>query len=330
MFLNLKTDDWKKITLNDYFHIVPGKYHYSDEYDTGSVHYISSSNTNNGIGEYISLSPDFEGNCIITGKIGCTAFYQDKSFCATSDVNIFVPLFKRFNRYVGLFIVTVINFSENYKWSYGRQCRSGNSKKIIINLPVTSDSKPDWGFMEKYIKSLHYKKIRSKNNAFSTKLNTNLWKPFRLGDLSYPIYGVNYELQNFEISNNSDAVNFVARTSDNNGVSARVNKQDLCENPQETISIAGGGSVLSTFYQDKPYYSGRDLFYLKFDSSISKYAKLFLCTVISANAYKYNYGRQANKTMPDIKLKLPVTPQGNPDWIYMENYIKSLPYGDKI
>ena len=34
--------------------------------------------------------------------------------------------------------------------------------------------------------------------------------------------------------------------------------------------------------------------------------------------------------MPSSKIKLPVTPEGNPDWQFMEDYIKSLPFSRNI
>ena len=151
----LNTEDWREFLLADYFDIVPGKYHYPDEYEEGNTPYYSATNENNGIAQNISLKPDFSGNCIVTGKIGCTAFYVPDDFCDTSDVNIFKPKFCM-TPYIGLFVASVINLSENYKWAYGRQCRVGNSKKIRIKLPATPDGKPDWQWMESYIKSLPY------------------------------------------------------------------------------------------------------------------------------------------------------------------------------
>lgn len=151
--INLDTSKWKEFKLVDYFNIDAGKYHYSSEYENGNTPYVSASNIENAIAERISLEPDFKGNKITTGKVGCTAFYQEEDFCATSDVNIFTPLFEM-NRYVGLFIATVINFNENYKWGYGRQCRVGDSKEIIVKLPTTEEGKPDFDFMEKYMKSI--------------------------------------------------------------------------------------------------------------------------------------------------------------------------------
>ena len=128
-----------------------------------------------------------------------------------------------------------------------------------------------------------------------------------------------------------DSVNFVSRTSENNGVVARVKIQDGYK-PQKagTITCATGGSVLSTFVQTDDFYSGRDLYLLIPKMDMSIYAKLFICTVIKANKYRYNYGRQANKTLPYLSLKLPVRSNGLLDFEYMENYIKSLSYGDRI
>ena len=43
------------------------------------------------------------------------------------------------------------------------------------------------------------------------------WKEFRLGDLFFTQYGVNLELVNCTPSTSPNSINFVARTSENNG-----------------------------------------------------------------------------------------------------------------
>ncbi len=151
--LNIET--WKEFKMSDLFDITAGIYHYPEEYDKGLTPYISASNVNNGIAQRINLAPDFKGNCIVTGKVGCTAFYQSEDFCATSDVNVFIPKGFSLNNKIGLFLVSVLNKSENYKWNYGRQCRVGDSKEIVIKLPA-KDNQPDWQFMEDYINSLQF------------------------------------------------------------------------------------------------------------------------------------------------------------------------------
>jgi len=119
------------------------------------------------------------------------------------------------------------------------------------------------------------------------------------------IYGVNLELVNLTQYKSTDknSVPFVSRTENNNGVSAYVETElDIDPNPGHTLSVAGGGSVLSTFYQPFPYYSGRDLYVLVPKKKMSVIEMLFYAKCISANKYKYNYGRQANKTLKNILI----------------------------
>lgn len=135
----------------------------------------------------------------------------------------------------------------------------------------------------------------------------------KISDLFEVRYGVNLELSICEKTNWKDntGINFVARTSANNGVVAKVARIDGIE-PQEagTLSCAAGGSVLSTFLQTQPYYSGRDLYVLTPKREMSVSEKLYWCMMIRANAYRFNYGRQANKTLRDITL-----PDTIPTWV---------------
>lgn len=124
-------------------------------------------------------------------------------------------------------------------------------------------------------------------------------------------YGINLELVNLKQCNSTDkyAIPFVARGKRNNGVSAYVERvPDIEPNPAHTLSVAAGGSVLSTFYQPLPYYSGRDLYVLAPKKERTLVEMLFYAKCINANQYKYSYGRQANKTLRDILIPSEVPP----------------------
>lgn len=126
-----------------------------------------------------------------------------------------------------------------------------------------------------------------------------------LSEIFEVIYGVNLELVHIEqcSSTSEKAIPFVSRTEKNNGVSAYVYELiDVEPNPKHTLSVAGGGSVLSTFYQPKPYYSGRDLYVLVPKKELSVLEMLFYAKCIFSNKYKYSYGRQANKTLKNILI----------------------------
>ncbi len=147
----------------------------------------------------------------------------------------------------------------------------------------------------------------------------------KISDLFDIKYGANLELSSCEQTDarDSEGINFVARTSNNNGVVAKVSKIEGIE-PQAagTLSCAAGGSVLSTFLQTQPFYSGRDLYVLTPKREMSLNEKLYWCMVIRANAYRFSYGRQANKTLGDIML-----PDTVPAWVELT---KITPVSTKI
>jgi hypothetical protein len=121
--------------------------------------------------------------------------------------------------------------------------------------------------------------------------------------------GNGFELINMETDKRSE-INFVARTSENNGVTAKVKTIDaVIPFPAGHITVALGGSVLSSFVQYKPFYTGFHVMVLEPKKEMRLEEKLFYCHCIKMNAYRYRYGRQANKTLKDIKLP------GLPDWL---------------
>jgi hypothetical protein len=94
---------------------------------------------------------------------------------------------------------------------------------------------------------------------------------------------------------------FISRTSGNNGVIARVKELEWLEPmPAKALTVALGGSVLSVFYQDEPFYTAFHIACLYPKQPLTPEQMLFYAYVIEANKYRYNYGRQANKTLKNI------------------------------
>lgn len=136
-------------------------------------------------------------------------------------------------------------------------------------------------------------------------------KLIAISELFSVTYGVNFELN--RMTQDSSGIPFVGRSDRNNGVTARVSAiQGVTPNPAGTLSVAGGGSVLATFLQFEPYYSGRDLFYLTPLLAMSDSQKLYYGACIRANRYRYSYGRQANKTLKDLLIP---DLTSIPDWV---------------
>ncbi|MDR0663067.1 MAG: restriction endonuclease subunit S, partial [Spirochaetaceae bacterium] len=80
--------------------------------------------------------------------------YQEHNFSASDHVEKLIPRFS-LNKYIGLFIVTMINL-DKYRYNYGRKCNQKKIKDTLIKLPADSAGSPDWQFMENYIKALPY------------------------------------------------------------------------------------------------------------------------------------------------------------------------------
>lgn len=129
----LSTLSWKWFKLSDYFSMLSGSYVPKNSYNNGETPLVSASDTNNGVLNYCDLPSNFNGNCITIGKVGLTAFYQDRPFLASADVTVLEPVFT-LNKYIGLFLVGVLR-ADSYKWSYGRQIRLGDCRELSIKLP---------------------------------------------------------------------------------------------------------------------------------------------------------------------------------------------------
>ncbi|WP_313030966.1 restriction endonuclease subunit S [Massilia alkalitolerans] len=125
-------------------------------------------------------------------------------------------------------------------------------------------------------------------------------------------YGVNLELN--KLIRDPEGINFVGRSAKNNGVTGKVKKIEGLEPINAgVLTVAGGGSVLETFVQVEPFYSGRDLYYLTPKVDLTLEQKLYYCMCIRANKYRFNYGRQANRTLKEIPI--PIVSE-IPEWVH--------------
>ena len=333
--------NWQDFYLNDIFEICAGMYQSKDEYDEGFTPYVTASATNNGIAQRINLSTDFKGNVITTGKVGCTAFYQIEDFCASSDVNIFRAVKFTMNYKIGLFITSVINFSENYKWTYGRQCRVGDSKDIIIKLPIIYNEKgnpkidissnynksgfvPDFKYMEEFIDCLEKQEneynisignsLFTKNTSTKLLLKTENWQEFFLHKLFKITMGNGIDAN--KTTNFDPKYNYVSRDSNGNGVVDFVDEiNGEIAFPSGSMTVALGGSFLgSTFIQRKPFYTAQNVAVLQDKIPTSFFVKLFISSLIRNECrIKYlAFGRELNSHIrKDFTIKLPVLQDKN-------------------
>ncbi len=330
----LDTSKWEYFKLSDLFEILNGKRLTKANMSHGNTPYIGSIDSNNGVFTYIKHKPIYNGNAITVsynGSIG-EAFYQSKPFWATDDVNVLEPKFK-LNQYIALFICAVIR-QEKYRFSYGRKWNTSRMELSEIKLPATPDDKPDFEFMENYIKSLQsYEKLESVENIKESinnnkyDLNIEKWKYFKLTD----IFEIQKNNKNILINKTKTGnTPLISSTAFNNGIIKYINyKPTFIE--ENLITISKDGSIGECFYQNKPFCATSHVIVLKPKFKLNKYIILFICTIIKQEKSRYNFGRAWNgERFTNTEIKLPATPDDKPDFEFMENYIKSLPYSKSL
>lgn len=154
----LKTENWKPFRLDEIFELKKGKRLTKANMIEGNIPFIGAIDRNNGYRQFIGQNPNHEENTITVTYNGSVAeaFYQPKPFWASDDVNVLYPKFE-LNAHIAIFILSIIKL-EKYRFNYGRKWHLDRMSASEIYLPVNEKSKPDYEFMESYIKTLDYSK----------------------------------------------------------------------------------------------------------------------------------------------------------------------------
>jgi hypothetical protein len=359
--MDLNVQDWKEFLLSKLFLMTRGTRLTTNDRISGSIPLVTVGEENNGVSEYIDNIEQEKFYSSITIDMFNNCFYHEGIFCA--DDNILVLDNVNMSKNCKLFVSTIIN-QDKYRYSYGRQYRQKNYVKHYIKLPIKynldktpfidttltySDEGyvPDWEFMENYIKSLHYKPITTKVNFSKVKtLDIDKWEEFKISDLFDRIYKAKAHTKE-EVVEVENGIHFVSRTDCNNGVDITVDKNTRYEGLEEANCITIGDTTATCFYQNERFIAGDHMVVLRADWLNLKRG-LFIRTLLAKEGVRYSYGRAYRMDLiKDTILRLPIQRDKNgnpiidsnyiysekgfiPDWEFMEEYIKSLPYSDRI
>lgn len=342
----MNTSSWKWFRYDEIFDIRKGKRLTKENMTEGDIRYIGAIDSNNGLSAFIGNDSQLhQGNTIsvsYNGSIGY-AFYQDKEFWATDDVNVLYPKFL-LNRYIAMFICHLIE-KEQYRFCYGRKWDLEAMNKSKIKLPVTPEGKPDWKYMEDFVKDQIIPQLPKKAQKVwlqkydttpqkqeNMKLNTEEWKWFSVENFcEYPYKAKAYNANELTecLSNDPKAILYVTRTDVNNGCKGFV-INDGFDAIERGNAITIGDTTSTIFYQNKDFICGDHMVVLR-SKFFNVYTGLFITALLNKERFRYNYGRAFTMDIiAKTRIKLPVTPSGEPDWQFMEDYIKSLPFSRNI
>ena len=129
------------------------------------------------------------------------------------------------------------------------------------------------------------------------------------------IHGNKLDLNKMSVTSpTGDSIAFIGRSGGKNGVVAFVEKLDTIQPyPAGMITVALGGSALSSFVQPRPFYTAQNIDVLTASLIMSLDVKFYYCLCIEANRFRYStYGREANRTLKHIEVPVP---QCIPSWV---------------
>lgn len=150
-------------------------------------------------------------------------------------------------------------------------------------------------------------------------LNDREWKAFFLTELFSEIQrGKRLKTENHV----TGKIPYVSSSALNNGVDNFVSNTENVRIFSDCISLANSGSVGSSFYEPFSFVASDHITHLK-NNKYNKYHYLFMASILNRLSQKYNFNREINDNrISREKILLPVDETGNPDYTFMEQYIK--------
>lgn len=333
----IDTSTWKEFRIGDLFDIHPTKAYKltnAQLLDNGDYPVIANSAYNNGIVGYSTKEPTEQGNMVTFSDTvdANTIFYQPNNFVGYPHVQGLYPLIyaDKWNEYTYSFFVSVFRGSAISKgFDYGNKFRRDIAVDLIIKLPITSTGEPDWDYMESYMCRIEEKAEKNlealrKVKTESREIDTSEWGEFKIEDLfEKPVNTGNILAR--EVDDGSGTTPFVTASSINNGVTAYVDASKFDIIKGDCI-LVGGKTFTLTYQADDFISNDSHNFVMRLKHSASNYQYEYIVSVLrSSLSHIYSWGDAVTvKKIVNDKIKLPVAPSGEPDWAYMESYMKQM------
>lgn len=149
------------------------------------------------------------------------------------------------------------------------------------------------------------------------KVNINNWSEFIVGELFSISRG---QRQKAEYRTKGD-IPYYSASNDNNGMTDKIGNPKFID--KDTII----GTTFGDFYYVEGYFSGSDEITIYHHPKIdgNKYIGLYMTSVLKQNKHKYSFKTKmfTNDAKKDV-IYLPVDANGEPDWLYMKNYMRNI------
>lgn len=349
--------DYKEFKVGDLFDVNPTKYYKGlrdDEVKTkdGTIPFVTTQNTNNGVAGYSNLSAINKGNTITASDTtGDDAiFYQESDFIGRSHVQNITP--KKdvtFNKHIALYIISCIKQSVHGLYDYGNKFNRQNMKNTSILLPVTSEGTPDYSYMESYIREMQREYIDSLLESNSIERNHLLkvvglsndeyerikdhvvlsdakrYAEFSIDDL-FVMESISQIPQGWLPKFIDCGVTYISQKIGNNGFNGYIEPTTALKLNKGGVIVVGVDKIAEgvIYWQEEDFYANK---MLKLSSGhVNKNSALYVVSCIKKVCEPiYSYSNKINiDKLKNTKILLPITTTGEVDYAYMEDYISKI------
>lgn len=295
----------------------------------GSTPRITVSGVSNGITGYYKDVDDANyrvyKNFISVSFLG-TVFYQASRASLDMKVHCLKPLNIELNERVASFLVTMIKVALG-SIEYSDQISSTVLPSLELMLPVDASGEPDWAYMDEYMSAVMGESEASLENMGKVEkefhpANASDWCQFSIGSL--------FEIEKGTRLTRAAMIEgdtpFIGATLENNGITARIgNTGHIHPGGLMTVAYNGQKATGKAFYQPISFWASDDVNVLYPKFSLTENIALFLAPLFWEAGRPYSFGDKWGKdVMESDYLTLPANASGEPDWDYMDKYMRTI------
>ena len=211
---------------------------------------------------------------------------------------------------------------------------------FVSNLDSDVKKIPDYFLTEGYDKACWYmdnidqqefeRKYAAPISNKKVKLKERDWKEFCLGDKKYFNIqrGDSVYIKNMTLGD----IPYISTTKENNGITTHVAESNRKGN---LITLVYDGSIGACFYQEEEFFASEKVVTIDtIQYPMNKFLAMFLIPILQLESELYSYGGRkwtVEKQLKETKIRLPIEKNGeDPDYKFMENYIKSCAFSCNI
>lgn len=321
--------------------------------ETNSFPYVVRSSVHNGIKGYIVEPKNGlnSGNTISLAQDTGEFFYQEKSYFTGNKVKVLMPIGFELTKRCALYLMTAMQ-KAFYAFTWGSSFNTDVMKKVEVVVPVTDSGQLDVQYMEQYIKRVEANYTKRVEAYLATLGYESLddcelssqdlkvlsgpdeWGEFRIGSLFKKLSSRYLGSGNkFDAVRKKPSAEFSLPVTyakyNNNGIMYWGRPADF-QHYRNCISVIYNGAVSAglVFAQKDDTGVLAESYLIDFKNYHNESFKvdLYISAVMKKALYPL-YSRENLAVWSKVKdnmIKLPVTPDGKPDYDFMDQYITAI------